>query len=404
MLISPTVQRIEPSITLAITAKAAAMKAEGHDVIAMSVGEPDFDTPKHICDAAIEAIHAGFTHYTPASGILELKKAVCNKFKRDNDLHYDPSQVIINCGAKHSIFLAVFALTSPGDEVIVPSPYWVSYPEMVKVAGGTPVVIEASMDTDLKITAEQLKTAITPKTKLLILNSPSNPTGMVYTGEELRSLTEVILDSGIYVISDEIYEKLVFDGERHVSIGSFSEEIYEKTITINGVSKAYCMTGWRIGYTAGKEDIIKAMGKLQSQETSNPCSISQKAALAALTGSEEFLNDMLEAYEKRRRYMVERLNSFDGIRCVMPKGAFYVFPDVSGVYGKYFNGKAIDGSFSFCEYMLEEQKIAIVPGIGFGADNHVRISCATSMKNIENALDRLEAGLKTLGLNMKGER
>ena len=396
MQISPIVQKIEPSITLAITAKASAMIAEGHDVIALSVGEPDFDTPKHICDAAIEAIRGGFTHYTPASGILELKKAVCSKLKRDNELHYEPSQVIINCGAKHSVFLAVFALTSPGDEVIVPSPYWVSYPEMVKIAGGTPVVIETSMDTDLKITAEQLKKAITPKTKLVILNSPSNPTGMVYSEEELRSLTEVILDSGIYVISDEIYEKLVFDGERHVSIGSFSEEIYEKTLTINGVSKAYCMTGWRIGYTAGQQEIIKAMGKVQSQETSNPCSISQKAAIAALNGSEDFLNDLLEAYDKRRRYMVERLNSFNGIRCGMPKGAFYVFPDISDVYGRTFNGKSIDGSFSFCEYMLEEQKIAIVPGIGFGADNHVRISCATSMENIKKALDRLEAGLKEL--------
>jgi len=396
MLISPTVSKIEPSITLGITAKASAMMAQGIDVVILSVGEPDFGTPKHICDAAIEAIRSGFTRYTAESGIPELKKAVCDKFRRDNGLDYKPSQVMINCGAKHSVFLAVFALTAPGDEVIVPSPYWVSYPEMVKVAGGTPVIINATMDSGLKITAGQLRKAITPKTKLLILNTPSNPTGMVYTEEELRELGEVISETGIHVISDEVYEKLVYDGERHVSIGSFSDDLYSRTVTINGVSKSYCMTGWRIGYAAGREEIIKAMSTVQGQETSNPCSISQKAALAALNGPEDFLADMIDAYDKRRRYMVERLNAMVGVRCVMPKGAFYVFPDVSGVYGKRFEGRVIDGSLVFCEYMLERQNIAIVPGIGFGADNHVRLSSATSMENIKKALDRFEAGLKAL--------
>lgn len=396
MLISPTVSKIEPSITLSIAAKASAMKAQGIDVVALSVGEPDFGTPKHICEAAIEAIRSGFTRYTPESGIPELKKAVCDKFRRDNGLDYKPSQVIINCGAKHSVFLAVLVMTSPGDEVIIPSPYWVSYPEMVKVAGGTPVIIEATMESDLKITVDQLKKAITPKTKLLILNTPSNPTGMVYTEEELRALGEVVSETGTYVISDEVYEKLVYDGARHVSIGSLSDDLYGRTITINGVSKTYCMTGWRIGYTAGREEIIKAMSTVQSQETSNPCSISQKAALAALNGPEDFLADMLDAYDKRRSYMVGRLNAMTGIRCVMPQGAFYVFPDVSGAYGKHFEGRIIDGSLAFCEYMLEQQNIAIVPGIGFGADNHVRVSSATSMENIKKALDRLEAGLQAL--------
>ena len=396
MLISPTVSKIQPSITLGITAKASAMKAQGIDVVTLSVGEPDFGTPKHICDAAIEAIRSGFTRYTPESGIPELKKAVCDKFRRDNGLDYKPSQVMINCGAKHSLFLAVFALTAPGDEVIVPSPYWVSYPEMVKVAGGTPVIIDATMDSGFKITADQLKKTITPKTKLLILNTPSNPTGMVYTENELRELGEVISETGIHVISDEVYEKLVYDGERHVSIGSFSDDLYSRTVTVNGVSKSYCMTGWRIGYAAGREEIIKAMSTVQSQETSNPCSISQKAALAALNGPEDFLAEMIDAYDKRRRYMVERLNAMAGVRCVMPKGAFYVFPDVSGVYGKRFKGRVIDGSLAFCEYMLERQKIAIVPGIGFGADNYVRLSSATSMENIKKALDRFEAGLQEL--------
>ncbi|MFC1607270.1 pyridoxal phosphate-dependent aminotransferase [Candidatus Latescibacterota bacterium] len=397
MSLSPIISKIEPSITLQITAKASAMKAEGKDVIPLSVGEPSFDTPKHICDAGVEAIRSGFTHYTPASGILELKKAVCDKFRRDNDMDFSPSQIVINCGGKHSVFLAVFSITAPGDEVIIPAPYWVSYPEMVKIAGGVPVILEATADTGLKITAEQLKMAITPKTKAVFLNSPSNPTGMVYSEEEIRSLMEVILDAGLYVISDEIYEKLIYDGVRHVSIGSLSDEMYKKTITVNGVSKAYCMTGWRIGYTAGPEDVIKAMSKIQSQETSNPCSISQKAALAALNGSEDFLVEMIEAYDKHRKYMVDRLNGFDGVECVMPQGAFYVFPDVSGVYGKSCGGEnTIDGSFAFCNYMLEEQNIAIVPGIGFGADKHVRISSATSMENIEKALDRFEAGLLAL--------
>ena len=396
MLISQNVSMVKPSITLAVSAKAKAMKAEGIDVIALSAGEPDFNTPQHICDAGISAIQSGFTRYTPASGIIELKKAVCEKFSIDNGLKYEPSQVIINCGAKHSVFLTVFALTSPGDEVLVPSPYWVSYYDMVKLAGGKPVVIEGKIENNLKITPEQLKNAITNNTKLLIFNSPSNPTGMIYSKEELRSLAEVILEYGIYVLSDEIYEKLIYDGKKHVSIASLSDEMFKQTITVNGVSKSYSMTGWRIGYAAGAEEIINAMGTVQSQETSNPCSISQKAALAALTGSQDFLEQWVDEFSKRRLYIIDRLNSLDGVSCITPEGAFYVFPDVSSFYGKSYNGTVIDGSAAFCEYMLNEQHIALVPGAGFGADAHVRISYAVSMENIEKAMDRFENGLKCL--------
>lgn len=396
MILSKNVQKVEPSITLAISAKAKAMKAEGIDVIALSAGEPDFGTPKHIRDAAVAALDEGFTRYTPASGISELKKAVCEKFRHDNGLDYKQSQVMINCGAKHSVFLGVFSLIDPGDEVIIPSPYWVSYPEMVRLAGGKPVIVEGSEKNDMKISAGQLRDAITPKTKLIILNSPSNPTGMVYSGEELESLAEVIVESGIYVLSDEIYEKLLYEGVKHVSIASFSEEIFNRTITVNGVSKAYCMTGWRIGYTAGPEEIIRGMSTVQSQETSNPCSISQKAALAALNGTLDFLEPMLEEYDSRRRYVTGRLNGMDGISCIKPLGAFYVFPNVSAVYGKNFRGNKIDGSVTFCEYMLNEQRIAMVPGAGFGADSNVRVSYASSLEELEKALDRFEAGLSKL--------
>ena len=396
MLISQNVAMVKPSITLAVSAKAKAMKAEGIDVIALSAGEPDFNTPQHICDAGISAIQGGFTRYTPASGIIELKKAVCEKFIRDNGLEYEPFQVIINCGAKHSVFLAVFALTSPGDEVLVLSPYWVSYYDMVKLAGGKPVVIEGKLENNLKITPEQLKNAITNNTKLLIFNSPSNPSGMIYSEEELRSLAEIIMEYGIYVLSDEIYEKLIYDSKKHVSIASLSDEMFKQTITVNGVSKTYSMTGWRIGYAAGAEEIINAMGTVQSQETSNPCSISQKAALAALTGSQDFLEQWVDEFSNRRLYIIDRLNSLGGVSCITPEGAFYVFPDVSSFYGKSFNGTVIDGSAAFCEYMLNEQHIALVPGAGFGADAHVRISYAVSMENIEKAMDRFENGLKAL--------
>jgi len=396
MVISENVSRIKPSITLAVSAKAKAMKADGINVIALSAGEPDFNTPMHICEAGIAAIKDGFTRYTPASGIIELKEAVCDKLNKDNELNYKPSQVIVNCGAKHSVFLGVFTLTNPGDEVIIPSPYWVSYYDIVKLAGGKPVIIEGKPESNLKITPEQLKDAITKNTKLFILNTPSNPSGMVYSEKELRQLSDIIVESGIYVLADEIYEKLIFDGNKHISIASFSDRIFNQTITVNGVSKSYSMTGWRIGYAAGPEEIIRAMGTVQSQETSNPCSISQKASLAAITGPQDFVKSWVYEFSKRRIYIVDRLNSIEDINCITPEGAFYVFPDVSALYGKSFKNTVIDGSVAFCEYMLDEQHIAMIPGAGFGADAHVRISYAVSMEDIEKAMDRFENGIKAL--------
>jgi aspartate aminotransferase len=396
MFLSPAVQKIKPSLTLAITAKANAMKANGIDVIPLSAGEPDYDTPKHICDAACEAIRGGFTRYTASSGIAELKKAICEKLHRDNGLDYSSSQVIVNCGAKHSDFLIIFSMIGAGEEVIIPSPYWLSYPEMVTLAGGKPVIIPCLEENGFKITPKQLKNAINSRTRLLILNTPSNPTGMIYTKEELRALGEEIVDAGIYVVSDEIYEKLIYDGKSHTSIGSISRELFNHTITVNGVSKAYCMTGWRIGYTAGPEELIKAMDAVQSQEVSNPASISQKAALAALTGPQDFIDDMVKEYGRRRKYMAERLNGIDGVHCLVPDGAFYVFPDVSAMYGKSFKGKLIAGSAGFCNYMLDEWKIAIIPGGAFGADSHVRFSYTVPLEIIEKGIDRFEQGIRAL--------
>ncbi len=396
MEISRNVQRMEPSITMAVTDKAKAMKAQGIDVISMSAGEPDFDTPENIKEAAYRAIQSGFTKYTPAVGIPELREAICQKFKRDNDLDYEPSEVVVSCGAKHSIFIAVMAILNPGDEVIIPAPYWVTYTEQPKLAGGNPVLVKAEKETGLKITPGQLKDAVTPKTRLFMLNSPSNPSGAVYTKEELEGLADVLLDTGVWVISDEMYESIIYDGEVHYSIAALRDGMKDQTITVNGVSKTYAMTGWRIGYAAGPGDVIKAMGKIQSQETSNPSSISQMAALEAITGSKDAFNEMLKAFDERRRYILERLNSIEGASCITPKGSFYAYPDVSSYYGSRFNGKAIEGSVAMCTYLLDEAKVACVPGAGFGTDENIRLSYATSMENIEKALDRIEEGLSKL--------
>ncbi|HID95885.1 MAG TPA: pyridoxal phosphate-dependent aminotransferase [Candidatus Latescibacteria bacterium] len=396
MLISRNIQRIKPSVTLAITARAKAMLAEGIDVVSLSAGEPDFDTPQNIKDAAIRAINQGFTKYTPATGILELRKAICKKFERDNGLAYDPSQVIVSCGGKHSIYLAILALVDEGDEVIIPRPYWVSYPEQVRIAGGNPVVLTPTKENGLKVSPQDLRSALTSRTKLLILNSPSNPSGIVYTRDELAALAEVVLEAGIYVLSDEIYEKIIYDGARHCSIASLVEGMVERTVVVNGVSKSYSMTGWRIGYAAGPEAVISAMGKIQSQETSNSCSIAQMAALEALTGPQDSVGAMIEAFDRRRRYIVDRLNSIEGISCPVPQGAFYVFPDVSSYYGFFHKGKRIEDSVDFCEFLLDEMKVACVPGAGFGMDTNIRLSYATSLENIEKAMDRIEEGLKKL--------
>jgi aspartate aminotransferase len=396
MSLSKCVSRIEQSITLAITAKAKAMKAEGIDVISMSAGEPDFDTPDNIKQAAIKAINDGITKYTPAVGLPALRKAVAEKFEKDNGLSYKPEETIVNCGAKHSVFVAIMALVDEGDEVIIPTPYWVSYPEMVKVPGGKPVIVETLPENELKLTAEQLREAVTPRTKALIMNSPSNPSGMVYTRDELLALAEVLRELEIYTISDEIYEKILYDGAEHYSIASLDPKVFSRTITINGVSKSYSMTGWRIGYAGGPLEVIKAMGKLQSQETSNPCSISQMATIEALTGPQNSVGIMVKAFDERRTYLVDRMNSMEGVTCVKPKGAFYVFPDFSAHYGKSANGKVINGSVDLSNYLLEEMKVGVVPGAGFGADANLRISYATSMDAIKKALARIEEGLKAL--------
>lgn len=396
MTIAQTVSQVKPSLTMAITAQAKAMKADGVDVISLSAGEPDFQTPAHICDAAIKAINDGFTRYTPASGTPELKKSLSRFFERENSLTYGIDQIIANCGAKHSVYLALMAIIDPGDEVLVPAPYWVSYPDMATLCGGVPVFLETSSDTGLKITPKQLKAALTDKTKALILNSPSNPTGVIYTEDELREIAKVLEGTKVIVISDEIYQKLIYDGNVHCPFASLSDDAYNRTVTIYGVSKTYAMTGWRIGCAAGPKDIIKAMGTIQSQQTSNPCSISQKAAVAAFDGPQAFLNDWVGAFSERREYVTKRLNAVEGVSCIVPGGAFYVFPDVSSVYESRDGDTVIDGSLALSNYLLNAKHIATVPGIGFGNDNHIRISYASSLETLATAMDRFESGIQEL--------
>ena len=393
MKISKKIAAIAPSATLAIDAKAKELKAQGIDVAGFGAGEPDFDTPQNIKDAAVRAIAAGCTKYTPASGTMELKKAVCAKFARDNGLTYTPDQIVISNGAKHSLVNIFMAICDPGDEVIIPSPFWVSYPEMVKIADGVPVTLETTEATHFKFTAEQLEKAIGPKTVALILNSPSNPTGMAYTRKELEEIAQVAVKHGIYVISDEIYEHLLYEGE-HVSIASLGEEIKAQTIIVNGVSKTYAMTGWRIGYTASDAKVAKAMGNLQSHASSNPNSIAQAAAVEALNGPQDSVAEMKAEFAKRRDYMVSRINSMTGVSCVAPQGAFYVFMNMEKLVGKTLHGKQITGANDFAQVLLEEAKVAVVPSEGFGIQNYVRWSYATSMENIQKGLDRLEAFLR----------
>jgi aspartate aminotransferase len=379
--ISNRAAALTPSITLAVDAKAKQMKAEGIDVVGFGAGEPDFATPAHITKAAIDALNAGFTKYTPSSGIPELRQAAADKFKRDNGLTYKPSQIIISCGGKHSCCNVILAVCNPGDEVIIPAPYWLSYPEMVRLAEGVPVILPTSDETEFKITPMQLRRAITPKTRLFILNSPSNPTGSLYTPEEIKELGDVCVDAGILIMSDEIYEKLVYDGAQHASVASFSPEHYEHTILVHGLAKAYSMTGWRIGLTAAPEPIAKAIDAIQSHSTSNPTSFAQKGAVAALTGPQDHLPIWLAEFARRRAYAWKKLNSIPRVSCVNAKGAFYLFPNISGLGLK---------SMDFCAKLLEQEKVAVVPGIAFGADDYVRISYATNMENLEKGLDRIE--------------
>ncbi len=389
MYVSEKAKGIKASTTLAIDSKFKAMKAEGIDVVGFGAGEPDFETPDYIKQAAIEAIHAGKTRYTPAAGTMELRKAVAEKFSRENGLSYEPTQIVISNGAKHSLVNAFMAILNPGDEVIIPTPFWVSYPEMVKLADGVPVFVEATEESDFKVCVEALEKVLTSKTRALILNSPSNPTGMVYTKEELQKIADFAVKNDIYVISDEIYEHLIYEGE-HVSIASLGEDIKNRTIIINGVSKTYAMTGWRIGFAAAAPEIAKIMANVQSHASSNPNSIAQAATVAALSGGKEEIEIMKKAFVERRNYMVSRINSIEGVSCKKPNGAFYVLMNISQLKGKTLGGKLIETSDDFAEVLLQDAKVAVVPCSGFGDDDYVRWSYAVSMETIKEGLDRLE--------------
>jgi aspartate aminotransferase len=395
MTLSTKIASVEESQTLALTRLAGQLKARGIDIVSMTAGEPDFPTPSHVKDAAIAAIRENFTHYTPVAGIPGLIAAVREKFARDNGLSFEPSQILVSCGAKHSIFNALVAICNPGDEVIIPAPYWVSYPEMAKIADAVPVIVATGADSAYKVTPEALRRAITPRSKVLLINSPSNPTGAVYSKQELEGIAEVAAAAGLYIISDEIYEKILYDGARHESIGTM-DGVRERVITVNGVSKAYAMTGWRIGYMGGPADVIQAAMKVQSQATSNANSIAQRAALAALTGHADEVHVMAAEFARRREYFVGRLAAVPGVKLVPPAGAFYLFPDVGGCIGARWKDGPIASDMDLSSYLMEEAKVAVVPGSAFGAPNHIRLSFACSMREITEAANRIEAALKSL--------
>jgi aspartate aminotransferase len=396
MRLADRVNKIQPSPTLAIDAKAKALKAQGVDVIGFGAGEPDFDTPANIKEAAKKAIDAGFTKYTAVGGTDELKDAIIAKLKKDNSLDYTRSEISVACGAKHSLYNISQVLVQEGDEVIIPSPYWVSYPDQVILAGGKPVFIETDERTAFKITPEQLEKAITKNTRALILNSPCNPTGTTYSKEELKGLGEVCLKHDFLIITDDIYERLLYDNRAFCNIVNAVPSLQPRVIVVNGVSKTYSMTGWRIGYAAGPAEIISAMTKMQSQSTSNPTSIAQKAAVEALNGPQDAVAKMVVEFEKRRSYIVERLNAIPEVSCFKSTGAFYAFPNFSRIYGKSFAGTTISNSTEFAAYLLEHAKVALVPGIAFGSDRYARLSYATSMENITKGLDRIEEAVRNL--------
>jgi aspartate aminotransferase len=393
MKLSTRARRLKPSATLTITAKAKELKSQGVDVIGFGAGEPDFDSPDHVKEYAIKAIQDGLTKYTAVGGIDELKDSIIGRLREDHGLVYERSEIIVSIGAKHSLYNLTQVLVDSGDEVIVPAPYWVSYPEQITLAEGTPVILETSEENGFKIDPVELKKHITPSTKALILNYPSNPTGATYNEEELRAIVQVAMDAGIVIISDEIYEKILYNGLKHTPVAALGEDIKKATILVNGVSKTYSMTGWRIGYAAGDKEVISAMSKLQGQSTSNPASISQWAAVAAFSGPHDEIVRRTGEFEERKNYIVQRLNTIPGINCFNPQGAFYVFPNVSGYYGKEYDGKVIKDSLDFTEYILVEAKVAVVPGVAFGSDDHVRISYATSMDDIVKGMDRIEEAL-----------
>jgi aspartate aminotransferase len=396
MTISNRVKSINPSQTLAITAQALKMKREGKKVISFAAGEPDFDTPKNIKEEAISAIKQGFTHYTDNSGIIELKEAVIGKLKKDNKVEYKPAEIIISNGAKQCLFNAILTVCNPEDEVLLPTPCWVSYTEQIKFAQAAPIFINTYQEDAFKLSAAQVEEKISSKTKLLILNSPNNPTGAVYEMEELKKIAQLLVKYDIYCIGDEIYEKLIYDEAEHFTIASLSNEVKAKTIIINGVSKSYAMTGWRIGYAAGPEDIISGMGKIQGHSTSNPNSIAQKASVEALNGRQETIEEMRREFDQRRKYMVEKLNKIKGVSCLKPAGAFYAFPNVSKILekGVKYNGKRIINSFDLADFILKEAEVALIPGSAFEAEGYLRLSYATSMEDVKEGLDRIENILK----------
>jgi aspartate aminotransferase len=397
MKLSKRARMIKPSPTLAITAKAKAMRAQGIDVISFGAGEPDFDTPQHIKDAAIAALQEGFTKYTPVGGIDELKEAICKKLQRENRVQYQKENILVSCGGKHSFYNMAQAFIDEGDEVIIPAPYWVSYPPMVELAGGKPVIVTTSEEEGFKLTPDALEKAITPKAKALVINSPSNPTGSAYTRKELEELTEVALRHKIFIISDEIYEKIVYDGFEHVSIASLSDEVKELTIILNGVSKTYSMTGWRIGYTAGPKELIVAMNNIQSQSTSNPTSFAQKGALDALQGSQAEVSVMVEEYQRRRDLICKGLTAITGISCYKPQGAFYVFPNVGAYLGKEYKGERIADTSQLTSYLLDEARVAVVPGVEFGAEGFLRLSYPIAPEVITEGIARIKEALARLG-------
>lgn len=387
MKLAARIGHVTPSMTLAIDAKAKAMKRDGIDICSFSAGEPDFDTPQHIKNAAIDALNAGKTRYGPAAGEPGLREAIAHKLQHDNQLDYKPENIVVTNGGKHSLFNTFLALLDEGDEVIIPAPFWVSYPEMVKLATGTPVIVHTTPESRYKITPEQLRQAITPRTRVLIMNSPSNPTGMVYSPDELRAIAAIVIEHDLIVVSDEIYERLLYDGTEQMSIGAVSQEMFNRTIISNGFAKAYSMTGWRIGYVAGPLDLIKAVTTLQSQSTSNVCTFAQYGAIAALEGSQDCVEEMLTAFTARRQGIYDLVNEIPGLSCLKPDGAFYTFIDIS---------KTGLGSLAFCDKLLTAYQVAVIPGIAFGADDHIRASYATDMTTIERGMERISKFVRSI--------
>ncbi|MDD6795176.1 MAG: pyridoxal phosphate-dependent aminotransferase [Clostridiaceae bacterium] len=391
---SKKAEDITPSITLSINTKAKELAAKGEKVVSFGAGEPDFNTPKHIIEAAVKAMNDGKTKYTATPGIIELREAICNKLKKDNELEYETDQIVVSTGAKQCLFNSMIAILNQGDEVLLPSAYWVSYCELIKLAGGTPVVVNTTKEDNYKYSAESLKKAITSKTKAIILNSPNNPTGVVYTKDELMVVAEIAKENDLIIISDEIYEKLIYDGEKHISIASLSEDSFNRTIVINGFSKAYAMTGWRLGYTASSKRIAKLISAIQSHATSNPTSISQYAGLAALNGSDDEMRDMVNEFRNRRNYMLNEIKKNKKLTCIEPKGAFYIMINIKEYFGMEFNGVKVEDSVKFAQILLEEEKVAVVPGAGFGLGDYIRLSYATSLDDIKIGLSRIENFLK----------